>query len=62
MITTPRPNDGAPGYLRVLWTPEGEKQWALRKLRHALHYVWARHDEDAAQILARCFIGVLYGD
>ena len=38
-----------------------EKQRALNLLRHALHYVWARHDEDAAQILARCFIGVLYG-
>jgi hypothetical protein len=62
MITTPRPDHGDGGYYRILWDAQSKKQWALKKLRHALHYVWARHDEDAAQVLARCFIGVLYGD
>lgn len=38
-----------------------EKQLALDTLRHALHYVWRRHDEEAAQILARAFLEVLYG-
>jgi hypothetical protein len=37
-----------------------EKQTALMILRHAIKYVWRRHDEDAAQLLVRAFIGVLY--
>jgi hypothetical protein len=41
--------------------PGTQRAVALNMLRHAIHYVWRRHDEEAAQILTRAFLQVLYG-